>query len=163
MSMKEPKPDRFDPTQDSKHVRPDEIDMEDMPQIKAPQAKTEPDEDSSSPPEKETTAEPQESWHENKRTSRQSSLHASMIASKHDSMIESIRRVVKETGSEVAYARLTPAEKRQLQDVVYSYKRQDTETSETEVIRIGLNALLEDYQEHGKESTLARVIAALNA
>ena len=83
--------------------------------------------------------------------------------SEHESEIESIRKVVKTVGKEVAFTRLTPEEKRRLEDIVYSFKRQEIKTSENELLRIALNHLLDDYQENGKESVLAKVIAALRA
>ena len=50
-----------------------------------------------------------------------------------------------------------------LSDIVYTYKRQGQKTSETEINRIALNYLLLDYREHGQQSVLARVLAALLA
>lgn len=88
---------------------------------------------------------------------------ASYQDSRHESQIESIRKVVKTIGKEVAFVRLTPEEKRRLEDIVYAFKRQEIKTSENELLRIALNHLLDDYQENGKESVLAKVIAALNA
>jgi hypothetical protein len=78
-------------------------------------------------------------------------------------VVEAIRRVVKTPGREVSFVRLTPEEKAQLGDVVYTYKRQGMKTTETEVNRIALNYLLHDYREHGEHSVLARVLAALLA
>lgn len=98
-----------------------------------------------------------------KKQSIKESKHASTIASEHDSMIESIRKVVKSTGKEVAYVRLTEEEKSQLADIVYTYKRQKVKTSENELIRIAVNSMLEEYQANGKESTLAKVIDRLIA
>jgi hypothetical protein len=77
--------------------------------------------------------------------------------------IETIRQVIKVPGREVSYLRLTPEEKARLSDIVYTYKRQGQKTSETEINRIALNFLLLDYREHGQQSVLARVLAALLA
>ena len=54
-------------------------------------------------------------------------------------------------------------EKAQLSDIVYTYKRQGQKTYENEVNRIAINYLLLDYHEHGEQSVLARVLAALLA
>lgn len=78
-------------------------------------------------------------------------------------VIEAIRQIVKLPGREVSYVRLTPEEKARLSDVIYTFKRQGQKTTETEVNRIALNYLLNDFFEHGEQSVLARVLAALAA
>jgi hypothetical protein len=97
--------------------------------------------------------------HDSKRASKL----ASTQTGEDPDVVEAIRRVVKVPGREVAFVRLTPEEKAQLADVVYTYKRQGMKTTETEVNRIALNYLLHDYREHGEHSVLARVLAALLA
>lgn len=77
--------------------------------------------------------------------------------------VEAIRQVLKIPGREVSYVRLTPEEKARLSDIVYTYKRQGQKTSETEINRIALNYLMLDFHEHGEQSVLARVLAALLA
>jgi hypothetical protein len=79
------------------------------------------------------------------------------------SAVEAIRQVIKAPGREVSYVRMTPEEKAQLSDIVYTYKRQGQKTSENELNRIAINYLLLDYHEHGEQSVLARVLAALLA
>jgi hypothetical protein len=88
---------------------------------------------------------------------------ASALASVDTGTVETIRQVIKVPGREVSYLRLTPEEKADLSDIVYTYKRQGQKTSETEINRIALNYLLLDYREHGQQSVLARVLAALLA
>jgi hypothetical protein len=88
---------------------------------------------------------------------------ASTLASVDASTVAAIRQVVKVPGREVSYLRLTPEEKADLADIVYTYKRQGQKTSETEINRIALNYLLLDYRENGQQSVLARVLAALLA
>ena len=78
-------------------------------------------------------------------------------------MIDVVRKVVKANGKEGATLRLTAAEKQQLKDMVYSYGRQGKRTSETELIRIATNYMLEDYRRNGAHSVVARVIAALDS
>ncbi len=78
-------------------------------------------------------------------------------------VIEAIRQIVKMPGREVSYVRLTLEEKARLSDVIYMYKRQGQKTTETEINRIALNYLLSDYEAHGEQSILARVLAALAA
>src|SRR3972149_5840518 len=68
--------------------------------------------------------------------------HASTLARYQDSTIEEIRKIVKTVGREVAFARVTPEEKRQLVDMVYSLKRQGVRTSENEIVRIAVNFML---------------------
>lgn len=103
--------------------------------------------------------------------SLQSSKHSSNLASKHAStlalsteMIEFIRKIVKNPGKEdVLYVRLTKEEKDKLADVSYTYKRQGMKTSDNEVVRIAINALLEDYKANGEASLLATILASLHA
>ena len=87
----------------------------------------------------------------------------SSLASVDANTVETIRQVIKIPGREVSYLRLTPEEKADLTDIVYTYKRQGQKTSETEINRIALNYLLLDYRENGQQSVLARVLAALLA
>src|SRR5215211_1338232 len=95
--------------------------------------------------------------------SKNASVNASTLANNQDSVIEVIRKSVRHVGKEITFVRLTPEEKAQLADIVYTYKRQGTRTSENEVARIGLNHLIEDYKANGETSILAKVMAALNA
>lgn len=154
--MKKPKTDRFDPNQQSKSIKPEEVDLAGVPEIKHRKKK----EEASPPPEQPA---PQKQAEAAKQTSKHESNHASTLARTHDGMLESVRKTVKEVGKEIVYVRLTPAEKRRLEDLVYSYKRQGIKTSENEIARIALAFLLEEHSEDGKESTLAKVIALLNA
>jgi hypothetical protein len=94
---------------------------------------------------------------------KQTSTTASTLASYPDSVIEAIRKAVKHTGREVTFVRLTPEEKGQLADIVYTYKRQGVKTSENEISRIAISYLLADYKANGQESILAKVIASLLA
>jgi hypothetical protein len=97
-------------------------------------------------------------------TARPSPLEAARtLASVDAQSVEAIRQVIKVPGREVSYVRLTPEEKADLADVIYTYKRQGQKTSETEINRIALNYLLLDYRENGQQSVLARVLAALQA
>ena len=101
------------------------------------------------------------------RTTVNASQHASMVASTENvhnaAEIEAIRKTVKELGREVSFVRLTPEEKGQLVDVVYTYTRQGQKTSENEINRIAINYLLADYHANGERSVLAKVLAALRA
>jgi hypothetical protein len=87
---------------------------------------------------------------------------ASMLASYHASMLADIRKAVKQMGKEVSFVRLTVEEKQRLADIVYSFKRQGTKTSENELLRIALNFLLNDYEHYGKESILVKTLEALH-
>jgi hypothetical protein len=77
-------------------------------------------------------------------------------------VVEEIRKTVKQIGKEAATYRLTEAEKQQLADIVYTYKRQGYRTSDNELARIAINWLLWDYQAQGEQSVLARVLEALH-
>jgi hypothetical protein len=112
---------------------------------------------------KSQTARKKEVKKANYNDSKQAITDASTLANNHEDLIESIRKTVKHLGKEVTFIRLTPEEKSQLADIVYTYKRQGTKTSENEIGRIGLNYLIADYLANGEESVLAQVLAALNA
>ncbi len=84
------------------------------------------------------------------------------VVSRHQDTIEIIRKAVKELGKEAATYRFTQEEKRMLSDIVYSYKGRGIRTSENEITRIAINALVEDYRQNGENSTLARVLERLN-
>ena len=88
---------------------------------------------------------------------------ASMLASVESETIDAIRKVVKTQGREVSFIRLTPEEKVQVSDIVHTYKRQGQKTTENQINRIAINYLLHDYNEHGEQSVLARVLASLLA
>jgi hypothetical protein len=101
------------------------------------------------------------------QASKQESMQAIKLASYHASnqadMIEAIRRVVKTIGAKTTFVRLTEEEKDRLIDVVYTYKRQGIKTSENELVRIAIAYLLEEHSERTHDSTLAKVLSALNA
>lgn len=78
-----------------------------------------------------------------------------------DEVIEMIRKAVKQVGREGQVFRLSLEEKRELADIVYTYKREGVRTSENEVCRIAIIYLLHDYKKQGNQSVLARVIDAL--
>jgi hypothetical protein len=86
-----------------------------------------------------------------------------MLARYPQEWIETIRKVVKGNGKEIAFARLTSQEKGRLTDVVYGFRRQGIRTSENEVLRIAINHLFEDFKACGNQSVLPRVIEALRA
>jgi hypothetical protein len=100
-----------------------------------------------------------------KQESLQASNHASMITlSLPPEILESIRKVVKNPGkAEVLYVRVSKEEKDALDDVSYTYKRQDIKTSDNEIVRVAVNVLLEDYKANRANSLLAMMIASLHA
>jgi hypothetical protein len=98
-----------------------------------------------------------------KQDSLQASNHANTL-SLSTGALETIRKIVKNPGKEdVLYVRLTKEEKDKLADVSYTYKRQGIRTSDNEVVRVAINALLEDYKTNGENSLLSLVIASLHA
>jgi len=98
---------------------------------------------------------------------KQDSLHASKIASMlalPPDLLEAVRKTVKNPGKEeVLYVRLSKEEKDKLSDVSYTYKRQGIKTSDNELVRIALNALLEEYKINGEKSVLALILESLHA
>lgn len=97
--------------------------------------------------------------------------HATVVSSNRDTttpldeeqVVDSIRRAVKVVGKEAATLRLSAAEKAAIAEIVYAYKRRQVRTSETELIRIAVNYLLQDYEARGDESVVATVLDALQS
>ena len=85
-----------------------------------------------------------------------------MQPSIHGVSIDLIRKAVKEFGKEAATHRFTVAEKKDVADLIYTYKNQGIRTSENEVTRIAVNFIVEDYKENGESSVLHKILEALN-
>jgi hypothetical protein len=97
-----------------------------------------------------------------KLESKLASNNASTLVFSTES-IESIRKIVRNPGKEeVLYVRLSKEEKDRLADISYTYKRQGIRTSDNELVRVAINALLEDYKTNGAKSVLATLIASLH-
>ena len=80
----------------------------------------------------------------------------------HGVAIELVRKAVKEFGKEAATHRFTTAEKKDVADLIYTYKNTGIRTSENEVTRIAVNFIIEDYKENGENSILHKILEALN-
>jgi hypothetical protein len=107
------------------------------------------------PPKRQETTKP--------AASQLVSKQAGMLALSPEAL-EAIRQVVKNPGKEdVLYVRLTKEERDKLADISYTYKRQGIRTSDNEVVRVAINALLADYQTNGENSLLASMLASLHA
>jgi hypothetical protein len=83
--------------------------------------------------------------------------------SSEEQVVDGIRRAVKVVGKEAATLRLSAAEKAAIAEIVYAYKRRQVRTSETELIRIAVNYLLQDYEARGEASVVATVLDALQS
>jgi hypothetical protein len=77
-------------------------------------------------------------------------------------IISLVRKAVKEFGKEAATHRFTEAEKREIADLIYTYKNTGIKTSENEITRIAVNYIVEDYKENGENSVLHKILQALN-
>jgi hypothetical protein len=75
--------------------------------------------------------------------------------------IELIRKAVKEFGKEAATHRFTEAEKKEIADLLYTYKNRGIKTSENEIARIAVNFVVEDYKVNGENSVLHKLLKAL--
>jgi hypothetical protein len=91
-----------------------------------------------------------------------SSNQDSMLPNIHGVTIDLVRKAVKEFGKEAATHRFTVSEKKELADIIYTYKNQGTKTTENEITRIAVNFLVEDYKVNGKNSVLHKILEALN-
>ncbi len=88
--------------------------------------------------------------------------HDTTIPMVHGVAIELVRKAVKEFGKEAATHRFTPNEKKEIADLIYTYKSRGVKTSENEIARIAINFIVEDYRENGENSVLHRILEALN-
>src|SRR5687768_15630053 len=79
----------------------------------------------------------------------------------HGVLIEQIRKAVKEFGKEAATHRFTQAEKKEIADLIYTYKNRGIKTSENEIARIAVNFVVEDYKVNGENSVLHKLLKAL--
>jgi hypothetical protein len=113
---------------------------------------------------------PPEPTQDSKHASKQASKQASTLASKPtkgaapmlpQEWLTAIRKTVRVPGREVTYVRLSSEEKARLFEVVSTYKLQGHKITETEISRIAVNFILEDYRAHGEQSILAQALAAL--
>ncbi len=86
-----------------------------------------------------------------------------VIPATEEEMLEAVRKAVKQIGKEPATQRLTLEEKQALRAIEFTYAQQGIMTSGTEIIRIGMNFILKDYQKNGENSLLAKVLKRLNA
>lgn len=95
-------------------------------------------------------------------SSKNDRYHDSNLSSDQTAMFAQIRKAVRARGTEQSIHRLSPQEKRDIKDIVYSYDIEGIRTSEVELTRIGLNFLIADHKEYGKGSILAKVLSSLN-
>src|SRR5688572_12647533 len=79
----------------------------------------------------------------------------------HGVLIEQIRKAVKEFGKEAATHRFTVAEKKEIADLIYTYKNSGIKTSENEIARVAVNFVVEDYKVNGENSVLHKILKAL--
>jgi|tagenome__1003787_1003787.scaffolds.fasta_scaffold20905456_1 hypothetical protein len=86
---------------------------------------------------------------------------SSTLASSED-LADAIYRVVKKSGKQPSFVRLTEREKSELTGVLtHITETHGYKATETEIMRIAVLAALVDYAEHGIDSLLMRVIIAL--
>ena len=98
------------------------------------------------------------SRHHDTVTPRYQDTHTPQV---HGVVIELIRKAVKEFGKEAATHRFTEAEKKELADLIYTYKNRGIKTSENEITRIAVNFVTEDYKVNGENSVLHKILKAL--
>ncbi|MHB1459576.1 MAG: hypothetical protein ACYC0V_21915 [Armatimonadota bacterium] len=103
------------------------------------------------------------STHTTKVTANQPAIVADNRATKTRDMVHSIRGAVHHAGKETATYRLTRDEKDGLLEIVYQQGKVGIRTSENEIVRIGLNWLLQNHRRQGEGSMLSLVLEALRA
>lgn len=121
-------------------------------------------------PEKVSKPKKQKLEQPSNRDTTTPSNHATTVSRYHDTttpriygvVIELVRKAVKEFGKEAATHRFTEAEKKEISDLLYTYKNRGMKTSENEITRIAVNFIVEDYKENGENSVLHKILEALN-
>ncbi len=91
------------------------------------------------------------------------SNHDTAIPETEDEVLEAVRKAVKQIGKEPATQRLTLEEKQALRSIEFTYAQQGIMTSGNEIMRVGMNFILKDYQKNGENSILAKVLKRLNS
>lgn len=91
-----------------------------------------------------------------------SRYHDTMTPRYNDAIVALVRKAVKEFGKEAATHRFTETEKKEIADLIYTYKNRGIKTSENEITRLAVNFILEDYKENGEKSILHNILEALN-
>lgn len=86
----------------------------------------------------------------------------SLISDLEEASIEFIRKAVKQVGKEGGTYRFTLEEKSVMKQIKRQYEDQGIDTSDIEIIRIGLNYILADFHNRGDESIVAKVLKRLN-
>jgi hypothetical protein len=82
----------------------------------------------------------------------------SKIASTHASMLAKITKAIREVGKEVSYTRLTRDEKKQIVEIIYTFRSEGVKLSENELMRIALHVVLEDYKSNKSNSILHKML-----
>jgi hypothetical protein len=80
----------------------------------------------------------------------------------HHDTVTAVYRAVKEFGKEAATHRFTRSEKKAIADLLYTLKQRDLRTTENEVARIGVNFVIQDYQQNGENSILVQILKMLS-
>jgi hypothetical protein len=102
-------------------------------------------------------------YHETNNDTTTPSNHDTITQESDVDMLEAVRKTVKQIGKEPATQRLTLEEKKALRAIEFTYGQQGIMTSGNEIIRIGMNFILKDYQKNGENSILAKVLQRLNS
>jgi len=98
------------------------------------------------------------------QTTKLPKKHKSSLGNESPRYVEDVRVVVKEVGRENSPLRLTANENTMLEDSIYDIKRTfGLRTDKTEVERIALNYILNDYQENGEQSILVAIVRKLRS
>ncbi|MEP7287449.1 MAG: hypothetical protein ABI947_16955 [Chloroflexota bacterium] len=100
----------------------------------------------------------------------QETVHTPMLPSHHDTVLPHYRdttvalicKGVKKFGKEPATHRFTLEEKRAIRDIIRAFEDRDIRTGETEITRIGIHFLIDDYEHNREDSLLVKILKALH-
>ena len=76
-------------------------------------------------------------------------------------LLRQLRQAVHRLGKEAATYRFTREEKDGLAEVIYQQSKAGIKACENEIVRIGVNWLLQDYRAKGEKSLVALTLRAL--
>ena len=103
------------------------------------------------------------STHGTKEPANQPSTVSGNHATTTRDLVRRIRQAVHRIGKEAATYRFTRDEKIGLMEIVYQQGKVGIRTSENEIVRVGVNWLLQNHRMQGEGSILSLVLEALRA
>lgn len=175
----------FQPTMAPPAPRPqlETLPLSELPPTQPPSIQVQHGESETGSPSPSLTKKPGQISRTHKESGKHDPMSDSMNASMHafirdnmkpvnysnrpNDLIETIRKSVKQVGKEEFFMRLTPAEKSEVNKILFTFNElsagEGRKISANDIGRIAIHNLLMDYKQNGEKSVLVLVLEALNA